>query len=159
MRDVKPLKTTDRVAPRPRRAGRRRLPCPDRFADILDDAALVAADPLGEETVFQRPTLSRQALRRLRSGAYRIEAEIDLHGLSANRAKLALRDFIVHSAEAGIGCVRVIHGKGLGSGAQGPVLKGLVQFWLPQWDEVLAFAVAHARDGGSGALYVLLKRR
>ncbi len=55
-------------------------------------------------------------------------------------------------------CVRVIHGKGLRSGARGPVLKLSVNRWLRQWDDVLAFVSAPARDGGTGALYVLLRR-
>jgi len=159
MRGVKPLKTSGRVALTPPRAARRRAPRRDSFAEILDGTALAAAEPVGEEIVFQRASVPRRVLQRLRSGAFSIEAEIDLHGLTAAEARRVLREFIVDSADRRIGCVRVIHGKGLRSGAQGPVLKGLVQAWLPQWDEVLAFAVAQSRDGGSGALYVLLKRR
>ena len=75
------------------------------------------------------------------------------------QAKLALRAFIDESMDRGIGCVRVIHGKGLGSGPGGPVLKMHVQGWLARWDEVLGFVTARARDGGSGAVYVLLRRR
>lgn len=159
MRDVKPLKTRDRVAQRPPRTTRRRAIRQDRFAEILDGTALAAAESVGEEVVFHRASVPRRVLQRLRSGAFSIEAEIDLHGLTAPEARIVLREFVVDSADRRIGCVRVIHGKGLRSGAQGPVLKGLVQSWLPQWDEVLAFAVAQSRDGGSGALYVLLKRR
>ena len=95
----------------------------------------------------------------LRKGRFSIEAEADLHGLTVPQAKLHLREFICESVEYRLGCVRVIHGKGLGSGPGGPVLKGKVQCWLAQWDEVLAFVTALARDGGSGAVYVLLQRR
>jgi DNA-nicking Smr family endonuclease len=116
-------------------------------------------EQLGEEIVFRRSKLPEKVFRQLRKGRFSIEAEADLHGLTVPQAKLHLREFICESVEYRLGCVRVIHGKGLGSGPGGPVLKGKVQRWLAQWDEVLAFVTALARDGGSGAVYVLLQRR
>ena len=118
-----------------------------------------ALEQLGEEVSYRRPDLPERTFRQLRRGRFRIEDETDLHGLTAAQARIRLRAFIVESAACGLGCVRVIHGKGLRSGPRGPVLKTLVQRWLAQWEEVLAFVSARARDGGSGAVYVLLRRR
>ncbi len=116
-------------------------------------------EQLGEEIAFRRPGLPEKTFRRLRRGRFSVEAEADLHGLTVSQAKQLLRDFIGESARDRLGCVRVIHGKGLGSGPGGPVLKGKVQRWLSQWDEVLAFVSARPQDGGSGAVYVLLRQR
>ena len=82
-----------------------------------------------------------------------------MHGLTGAQARVQLREFVVEASDRGLGCVRVIHGKGLRSGPGGPVLKTLVQRWLVRWDEVLGFVSARARDGGSGAIYVLIRRR
>ena len=159
MRDVRPLPPDDRVAPRPPRRPRgRRARSGEAFERLWAEVDGLA-ERTGDEVSFHRPALSPRLIKRLRDGRFSIAAEIDLHGYNAAQAKQALHDFIVHAAASDLGCVRVIHGKGLRSGAQGPVLKGLVQLWLTQWDEVLAFASALARDGGGGALYVLLKRR
>ena len=124
-------------------------------SDDLPDAL----EQLGEEVSYRRESLPERTFRRLRRGRFRIGDETDLHGLTAAQARTQLRVFIVESAARGLGCVRVIHGKGLRSGPRGPVLKTRVQHWLAQWEEVLAFVSARARDGGSGAVYVLLRRR
>jgi DNA-nicking Smr family endonuclease len=80
-----------------------------------------------------------------------------LHGLRADQAREALSQFVRDSVKRGMRCVRIIHGKGLGSLGKKPVLKNKVRNWLVQKDEVLAFCQARAADGGSGALMVLLK--
>ncbi len=116
-------------------------------------------EQLGEGMSYRRASLPERTFRHLRRGRFRIEGEMDLHGLTVNQARLRLREFVAEAAARGIGCVRVIHGKGLRSGPRGPVLKTCVQRWLSRWDEVLAFVSARARDGGSGAVYVLLRRR
>ena len=118
-----------------------------------------ALEQLGEEVSYRRACLPERTFRRLRRGRYRIEDETDLHGLTVAQARSQLRAFIAEATARGLGCVRVIHGKGLRSGPRGPVLKTGVQRWLARWDEVLAFVSARARDGGSGAVYVLLRRR
>jgi DNA-nicking Smr family endonuclease len=112
----------------------------------------------GEELTFRRPEISDAVLRKLRRGRFTIQGEIDLHGLTGEQARGALRAFLAESVNAGISCVRVVHGKGLRSGPRGPVLKASVNRWLRQWDDVLAFASAPTRDGGTGAVYVLLRR-
>ena len=113
----------------------------------------------GDEAHFQRPGITRTVMRRLRRGQFAVQAELDLHGLAVAEAKTELAEFIRHSCQRGHGCVRVIHGKGHRSPGKMPVLKPKVSTWLSKWDDVVAFATARPVDGGTGALYVLLKRR
>ena len=96
-------------------------------------------------------------MRRLRRGLYPIEDELDLHGLNQSVARDRLADFIARSRDSGRRCVRIIHGKGYRSGARGPVLKTAVNLWLRRHMDVMAFISARAIDGGTGALYVLLR--
>jgi DNA-nicking Smr family endonuclease len=110
----------------------------------------------GDELVFRRPDVRLSTFRKLRRGRYSVRAEIDLHGLTRDKAHRELRGFIVAATREGIRCVRVVHGKGLGSGPGGPVLKHAVNGWLRNWDEVRAFVSAPLNDGGTGAVYVLL---
>jgi DNA-nicking Smr family endonuclease len=91
------------------------------------------------------------------SGESLVQAEIDLHGMTVTEAKPRLADFIESCARDGKLCVRIVHGKGLGSGQRGPVLKQKVNRWLRQWDAVVAFVSTRQVDGGTGALYVLLQ--
>ena len=111
----------------------------------------------GEQLAFQRPGISRNEMRQLRRGNYSIQAEIDLHGLTVSEAQIELRSFVTECVDRNLRCIRVVHGKGLRSGDNGPVLKANVNYWLPGWDEVLAFCSALPRHGGTGAIYVLLK--
>ena len=118
-----------------------------------------AADiEIGDELLFSRNGIQNSVMRKLRRGQYRIEAELDLHRLTAKQAHAALAEFIFHSRRRQLRCIRVIHGKGLSSKDQRPVLKGGVNQWLRQWDDVLAFCSARQCDGGTGATYVLLRR-
>ena len=110
----------------------------------------------GEELVFAREGVQSGVLRKLRRGQYRVQAEIDLHGLTVPEAKEELRTFLAHALERHIRCVRVVHGKGLRSGHRGPVLKGAVSSVLRRVGPVLAYVSARQVDGGTGALYVLL---
>ena len=164
MRGVRRLKYEERAAhrrSRPATAAMARTARQEVLRESLQgsDDGPDALEQLGEEMSYRRPSLPERTFRRLRRGRFRIEDETDLHGLTAAQARTQLRVFIAESAARGLGCVRVIHGKGLRSGPRGPVLKTNVQHWLAQWDEVLAFVSARARDGGSGAVYVLLRRR
>lgn len=113
---------------------------------------------IDEEVAFRRDAVTQRSFRRLGRGEYALEAEIDLHGMRLAEAKAALRDFISECLARRIACVRVIHGKGTRSGPDGPILKPSVHHWLSRWDRVLAFVSAQPRHGGSGAVYVLLKR-
>ncbi len=110
----------------------------------------------GEELLFRRAHVPAKVLERLRRGEYAVEDEIDLHGLASVAARDALREFLAESLLRRLHCVRVVHGKGLRSGPRGPVLKHAVNVWLRRVDRVLAFASAPRRDGGTGAVYVLL---
>ncbi|TSA14370.1 MAG: DNA mismatch repair protein MutS [Betaproteobacteria bacterium] len=111
----------------------------------------------GDEPNFLRTGLSRQVLRKLRSGTWVIQDQLDLHGLDRHQARDALAAFLAHCRRRGVRCVRIIHGKGLGSKNREPVLRAKVKHWLAQREEVLAFCQARPTDGGSGALVVLLK--
>ncbi len=157
---VKPVKRSDRVAvssPRPAaRATHSRAAVTEMLRESLDGPA---PELLGEDLAFCRPGVPKTVFRNLKRGRFSIEDECDLHGLTQTEAKAALRDFVVECSERGLGCVRIIHGKGMRSGPGGPVLKQLVQNCLARWDEVLAFACAQLKHGGSGAVYVLLRRR
>ncbi|NKC13342.1 MAG: DNA mismatch repair protein MutS [Gammaproteobacteria bacterium] len=125
-------------------------------------AALRKADPLhgehetGEELWYARPGLQQQQQRRLRRGQYPIGKELDLHGKTANEAHAALNRFLTDCRARGIRSVRVIHGKGLRSPGGKPVLKGKLDRWLRQRQDVIAFCFARPVDGGTGAIYVLL---
>lgn len=123
------------------------------------DAGWSADDWLdsGEEPNFLRDGVSRQVLRKLRSGTWVIQDQLDLHGHDRHQAREALAAFLADCAKRGVRCVRVIHGKGLGSKNREPVLKTKVKQWLARRDEVLAYCQARPVDGGGGALLVLLK--
>jgi DNA-nicking Smr family endonuclease len=97
-------------------------------------------------------------MRKLRRGQFSSRAELDLHGLRSEEARRTVAEFLHAARERNLRCVRIIHGKGRGSGARGPVLKQKLGSWLRQRSEVLAFCSARPADGGSGALYVLLGR-
>jgi DNA-nicking Smr family endonuclease len=120
----------------------------------LDDAL-----DSGEELTYLRDGLSRQVLRKLRRGHWVMQAELDLHGMNRVEAAAAVAEFLKDCAATSRRCLRIVHGKGLGSRNREPVLKGLLRKWLQQRDEVLAFCQAPAAEGGSGALLVLLKTR
>jgi len=112
----------------------------------------------GDEPNFLRPGLARTVLRDLRRGRWVVQEHLDLHGATRDEARLLLGEFLGESLRRGLRCVRVVHGKGLGSPGREPVLKGLVKHWLMHRTDVLAYCQARAAEGGSGALVVLLKR-
>jgi DNA-nicking Smr family endonuclease len=161
MADAKPLRTDTVELPqrRPRAAA--------RFSRLDEGAVLresLEAPPHDVEIanggvlLYRHPSVTRKTLRRLARGGVSIQGEVDLHGLNSAEAKQALKDFIEHSRVRGHTSVRVVHGKGLGSGHGGPVLKRKVDHWLRRWEPVLAFVSARQTDGGTGAVYVLLKK-
>jgi DNA-nicking Smr family endonuclease len=159
VRGVRPLPP---AAPPPRPLPvrpRARFTRADRAAVLRESLEAAAADPVamgGEELAFHRPEVQSTVLRKLRRGEYRVEREIDLHGLTVLEAKHDLRLFLINALEQHVQCVRVVHGKGLRSGPRGPVLKATVNAVLRRTGAVLAFVSARQADGGSGAVYVLL---
>lgn len=111
----------------------------------------------GEEPSFIRDGLSPLLLRKLRRGHWVAERELDLHGATREEARELLAEFLKECVRRRVRCVRVIHGKGLGSKFGAPVLKGKVRIWLVHREEVLAFCQTPPTLGGGGALLVLLK--
>ena len=160
MRDVKPI--VDRArAP----AVKRKPPARARFTAA--DRALVLVESLkgpgedeiadtGDEISFRRDGVQDGVLRKLKRGDYRVEEVCDLHGLRVEEAKAALRQFLAESLARRLHCVRIIHGKGKGSGPRGPVIKTAVNMILRKTAPVLAFTSARRIDGGTGAINVLL---
>jgi DNA-nicking Smr family endonuclease len=110
------------------------------------------------DVAFRRDSVPSRIFTRLKRGEFAIEAEIDLHGMRLAEAEAELKAFLAECAARGLGCVRVIHGKGVRSGPGGPILKPSVHHWLTRFDRVQAFVSAQPRHGGSGAVYVLLGR-
>jgi DNA-nicking Smr family endonuclease len=131
-------------------------------ATVLRDSLTTGPEDLdlesGEELIYRQPSVRASVLRDLRRGRFPVKAEIDLHGMTSEQARRELTAFIAECVDDGIQCARVVHGKGLRSGHRGPVLKARVNRWLRRWNHVLAFCSAPARDGGTGAIYVLLRR-
>lgn len=126
----------------------------EAISDEFDVSTLLDTDA---DLSFRRPGIGLDVTRKLRQGHWRIQRELDLHGLRSDEAREALGAFIREARQHGIRCVRVVHGKGLGSPGKAPVLKSKVQGWLIQKTEVLAFVQAKPADGGAGALVVLLQ--
>jgi DNA-nicking Smr family endonuclease len=126
--------------------------------EAISDAFDCAELETGEELWFCRPGLQLGVLRKLRRGQFSLQGELDLHGLTVPLAREALAEFLRDSRLRGAVCVRIIHGKGRGSPRRQPVLKSKVNAWLQQRNEVLAFCSTRPVDGGTGAVYVLLKR-
>jgi DNA-nicking Smr family endonuclease len=110
-----------------------------------------------EYLLFSRPGVQRRVVADLQRGAFAIGLEVDLHGLRADHARQVLAEFLTECAHRHIRCARIIHGKGYGSSGRQPVLKQKVNFWLRLCDQVLAFCSATGRDGGTGAVYLLLR--
>jgi len=143
----------------------RRKPVPlQRHRDDQEVVASLLSDDFspdietGEELLFVRSGIQERVFRKLRRGQFAIEAELDLHGYIVPEAREAIAVFLRDALLAGKRCVRIIHGKGLGAEGRLPVLKIKVNSWLRQKDQVLAFCSARQQDGGTGAVYVLLKK-
>lgn len=150
--------------PRARMAERDEAAARNEFRHALDDTLLEAGDALA----YRHDSLPPRAYQRLKRGEIAVQEELDLHGADVRQAESLLRGFINGARQHGVGCVRVIHGKGLhGQGAsfEGtgmPVLKNLVDRMLRQRADILGFHSAPPAQGGTGAVLVLLappKRR
>ncbi|MGO9804463.1 MAG: Smr/MutS family protein [Steroidobacteraceae bacterium] len=159
VRGVRPLPKATTAARPPRPKPLARFARADRAAVLRESLTAPVADPAlagGEELVYRAAGVQPTVLRRLRRGEYRIEREIDLHGLTVAEAKHALRQFLIAALERQVRCVRIVHGKGLRSGHKGPVLKTAVGGVLRRTGAVRAYVSARPADGGTGAVYVLL---
>jgi len=142
-------------------------PSPTAFQQALDDQAALRESlsdefdvstllDVDDQMSFRRPGIGHDVTRKLRRGDWSIQGQVDLHGLRSDEAREALGQFIRDAMRMGWRCVRVVHGKGLGSPGKTPVLKSKTQKWLVQKNEVLAFVQATPSEGGAGALVVLL---
>jgi DNA-nicking Smr family endonuclease len=158
--DARPL-TSDRVhhEPTPPPAWRQR----DEQAALAE--SLAGPDLLdlhlegGDEAAWLRPGMSPNVLRDLRRGRWVVQAHVDLHGMNREEARQHVALFLAECLKHGYRCVRIVHGKGLGSPGREPVLKKLVQGWLAQRQEVLAFCQARPAEGGAGAVVAMLRGR
>ncbi|MFN4328186.1 MAG: Smr/MutS family protein [Limnobacter sp.] len=164
VQDVKPLPQANRASldsPKPPPIARQRELDDERvleesISDHMDVERFLETD---DKLSYRRSGIGLDALKRLRSGKWVIKSQIDLHGLRTDEARTAVAEFLRDSVKQDHRCVRIIHGKGLGSVGKEPVLKDKVKRWLVQKDEVLAFCQAPPRDGGAGALLVILKAK
>ncbi|MGH7786108.1 MAG: Smr/MutS family protein [Candidatus Binatia bacterium] len=169
MRDVRPLSAAarTRVAPPPPMAVRRAITDPDAEAlaelwDLLAGGGRFDLANSVESVEGGVVGLDNRILRRLRAGEFAYQSHLDLHGMSSDEARVAVDRFLSHASRQGQRCVLIIHGRGRNSKDQIPVLKLRLTNWLARgaWSRlVLAFTSARACDGGTGALYVLLRRR
>lgn len=155
------------IAAKPRVQVQVPTPLPTRLQQDIDDAAALQESmsdefdistllDVDDQMSFRRSGIGPDITRKLRKGEWRIQGQIDLHGLRSDEARNAVGQFLRDAKRMGWRCVRVVHGKGLGSPGKEPVLKSKVQRWLVQKNEVLAFVQARPADGGAGALVVLL---
>jgi DNA-nicking Smr family endonuclease len=160
MADVTPLRTPERLH------HRRPPPPPVARQTQLDEAAILrdmldAPDPdsheCGDTLSYRGDGLQDAAWRKLRRGQYHLQAELDLHGMNRDMAQRAIAQFLLRCEALDHRCVRIIHGKGNGSPNSGPVIKRLVDGWLRRRQQVIAFCSARPHDGGTGAVYVLLR--
>ncbi|WP_420474118.1 Smr/MutS family protein [Noviherbaspirillum sp. ST9] len=160
--DVKPISPSNKAehpGERPSPVARQRMAdeqaaLEESLSDEFNVDTLLDTD---DELSYARPGISGDILRKLRRGNWVIQAQLDLHGMRREEAREALAEFLRNAVKRGLRCVRVIHGKGLGSVNKEPVLKSKVRSWLVQKEEVIAFCQARAAEGGAGALVVLLK--
>lgn len=162
VRDVVPRARAERVAlspkpppPLPRQRERAEARVLAKSLQGTDDLDIALE---GEEAdVYLAPSVPRKTLTDLRRGRWVIQAELDLHGLTREGARLALNAFLDDCKRRGLRCLRVIHGKGLSSPGRQPILRPLVRQWLIRHASLLAFCPAKPADGGSGALLLLLR--
>ena len=126
--------------------------------EMMDGLIDPAEMETGDELLFKRVGIQHKVFKKLRNGNFSVEAQLDLHGMTVPVAKTALSAFLAECRNKSRKCVRIIHGKGIGSKEGKPVIKNKVNHWLRQRRDVQAFCTARPIDGGTGAIYVLLSR-
>lgn len=153
VQDVKPL-ATDKISLRQPAKRRVQRITAQPVADRLSDEFIPPCDNWLE---FMRPGVQRTLFKQLRTGKLPVESHLDLHGMTRDAARLTLQQFLQQAQMQRAKVVCIVHGKGYHSEDGRPVLKAMVNKWLQDLPEVLAFCSAQPADGGSGAVYVLLK--
>ena len=162
-RGVRPIKndTADITAPRPdpnARLRRAAAEAEQRDDGPLSDAAALMCEVLPEASLsYARNGVQQQVLRKLRQGQMTWQAAVDLHGCTVEQAREAILTLLHDARQSNLHAVKIVHGKGLVK--EQALLKTFVNGWLRQVPDVLAFVSALPRDGGTGAIYVLLKRK
>jgi DNA-nicking Smr family endonuclease len=126
----------------------------ESLSDLFDVDGLLDEDP---GLSYAQPGVGPDVVRKLRKRHWPVQDELDLHNMNRDQARDAVTDFLHRADKRGVRCVRIIHGVGYGSAGGEPVLRGIVHSWLVQKSEVVAFCVAGRKDGGHGALIVLLR--
>jgi len=161
MSGVKPHGDSGRLPPERRRPSTRpRSTEADEqavLAEMMDDALDPEDIESGDTLTYRAPGIQDSVWRRLRRGGYHIGAELDLHGMNRDTARQAVGAFLARCQDRDLRALRIIHGKGRGSPNSGPVIKALLDGWLRRRKDVLAFCSARPHDGGTGAVYVLLR--
>lgn len=154
-----PAATPPPARPKPRPAARMREH--DEAEALGEFQRAMASDRLlaGDTLSYRRPEIAPRVLQRLARGQYAAQDEIDLHLADAALAEALIRRFLREAADEGLGCVRIVHGKGLHAEDSVPTIKNLVDRLLRHRSDVLAFHSAPAAQGGTGAVLVLLARR
>jgi DNA-nicking Smr family endonuclease len=160
--EVKPLQPHGRhhrkpAHPAPHPVSRKRDDAAVLQASVSDEIDVESLLDTDESLSYRANGIGPDVLRKLRRGEWSIQSQIDLHGHRVDEAREALAAFLKTALKRNQRCVRVVHGKGLGSQGKTPVLKGKVRAWLVQREEVIAFCQARPAEGGSGALVVLLR--
>jgi len=155
MADVKPIKS-DKVN---LQQAKKRAPRQNISPKSSQDFRLSTdhAPECGVHLSFNRPGVNKAQLKNLRTGKMPAEASLDLHGCTAEDARIALLEFMNECEQQQYKLVIIVHGKGFGSADKKAVIKPLVNKWLRELENVLAFHSAQPRDGGTGSVYVLLK--
>jgi len=157
---VKPLEQ-NRVAPyrAPKSTQALQRQADDRrvMQELLEESDELVSFHSGDELKFLRDGYPPRLIKRLRRGDFSVQDELDLHGLIASEAKQETHYFINQCAKDRISAVRIIHGKGLNSRDKKPVIKNLLIGWLKKNQHVVAACSTPSNDGGTGAVYVLLK--
>ena len=131
------------------------------LADLVDGQGAFDVSDTDEYLEGIAPGLDKRIVKRLRKGDYALEAHVDLHGMTRDEARTEVERFLVTARAAGKRCVLIVHGRGLHSKDQVPVLKERIKVWLERGRvarSVLAFTSARQCDGGAGAVYVLLRK-
>ncbi len=161
MKDVKPLahpKIRPAHAPTLSIKRRQKIPLENNNADLFQFSDYETYESVGSNDLieFFRSGIQDKMIRKMRTGEYSIEAKLDLHGMVITEAREALARFLVKCKNKGIRQVLIIHGKGRAH--HDPILKNKLNHWLRQTNDILAFCSAKSKEGGTGALYVLLKK-
>ena len=150
---IKPYRAPADPTPRQRLLDDERV-----MQELLEHSDETTSFESGDELKFLRQGYSSRLLKKLRRGDYAIQDELDLHGLIVSHAKQETHGFINECARDQVRAIRIIHGKGRNSNGRMPVLKNMLLGWLSKNQHVIAVCSTPANDGGTGAVYVLLRK-